>query len=120
MKRLIDIRLNNESQLAGFTKKEDLRYFLKTIADIDYIYRPEFAPTKEMLNDYKKKRISWADYERLFADLLNQRKPEMLVTPSDLDNACLLCSEPKADQCHRRLVSEYLRGKMPDITIRHI
>jgi uncharacterized protein (DUF488 family) len=120
VKRVIDIRLNNASQLAGFTKKEDLRYFLKAIADIDYIYRPELAPTKEILNDYKKKKITWADYERLFKELLNRRKPETLVTLSEIDKACLLCSEPKADQCHRRLVAEYFRGKIPGLNIQHL
>jgi len=120
VKRVIDIRLNNQSQLAGFTKKEDLRYFLKAIADIDYIYRPELAPTKEILNDYKKKKITWADYERLFKELLNQRKPETLIDRSELDKACLLCSEPKADQCHRRLVAEYFHKKMLGISIQHL
>jgi uncharacterized protein (DUF488 family) len=120
VKKVIDIRLNNVSQLAGFTKHEDLKYFLKVIADIDYIYRAELAPTKEILNDYKKKKITWVDYEQRFKELLNQRKPETLVTSSELDKACLLCSEVKADQCHRRLVAEYLKAKFNNIDIRHL
>ena len=46
VKRVIDIRLNNMSQLAGFTKRDDLRYFLRTICNIDYIHLPELAPNK--------------------------------------------------------------------------
>lgn len=120
VKRIIDIRLNNESQLAGFTKKDDLRYFLKTIADIEYRHLPELAPTKEILNDYKKKKITWLDYEQRFKDLLNQRKPETLLALSELDKACLLCSEAKPDRCHRRLVAEYLKAKLGNIEIHHL
>ncbi len=118
--RVVDIRLNNESQLAGFTKKRDLQYFLKSIAGIEYMHRSELAPTKEILDGYKKKRLSWADYERLFLDLLNQRKPEMTLVPTDMDKACLLCSEPKVDKCHRRLVAEYLRGRWGNVEVRHL
>src|SRR3972149_5512641 len=119
VKRLIDIRLNNESQLAGFTKKDNLQYFLKTIAGIEYTHRPEFAPTQDILNGYKKKKITWADYEQRFQKLLKERQVEDLVTSAELDNACLLCSEPTSDKCHRRLVVEYLRSKLGDIEICH-
>jgi uncharacterized protein (DUF488 family) len=120
VQRVVDIRLNNESQLAGFTKKRDLAYFLKSIAGIEYTHRAELAPTKELLDGYKKKRVTWADYERLFLDLLNQRKPEALLARADMDKACLLCSEPKADKCHRRLVAEYLRGKWANVQVMHL
>lgn len=120
VKRLIDIRLNNESQLAGFTKKDDLGYFLKEIANIEYSHRPEFAPTKDILDNYKKKKITWADYEQSFLSLLKERQVENLITAAELDNACLLCSEPKADMCHRRLVSEYLQDKLGTIDIKHL
>src|SRR3990172_5064694 len=79
VKRLIDIRLNNESQLAGFTKKDDLEYFLKTIANIEYSHRPEFAPTKDILDGYKKKKITWADYEQRFQKLLKKHQVEDFV-----------------------------------------
>ena len=59
IKRLVDIRLNNTSQLAGFTKREDLRYFLEAIGNIEYIHLEKFAPSKELLNAYKKKLINW-------------------------------------------------------------
>ncbi|MBI5599248.1 MAG: DUF488 domain-containing protein [Deltaproteobacteria bacterium] len=120
IRRLIDIRLNNESQLAGFTKKDDIEYFLKAIANIEYSHRPEFAPSKEILDGYKKKKITWADYEQRFQALLRERKVEDLIAAADLEKACLLCSEPKPGECHRRLVAEYLRSKLGDIEIRHL
>ena len=120
VKRVIDIRLNNESQLAGFTKKEDITYFLKVIDNIDYVHRPDLAPTKELLDSYKKKKLSWQDYERQFLDLMRDRQAESALKHNDLDKACLLCSEPKADKCHRRLVAEYLRNKWGGMAIHHL
>ena len=120
IRQLIDIRLNNESQLAGFTKKADLEYFLKEISNIEYSHRPEFAPTKDILDGYKKKKLTWADYEQQFQTLLRERRVEDLITAAELDNACLLCSEPTPGECHRRLVAEYLHSKLSDIEIRHL
>ena len=120
IRHLIDIRLNNESQLAGFTKKDDLEYFLKTIANIEYSHRPEFAPTKDILNGYMNKKLTWADYEQRFQILLKERQVEELITTAELDNACLLCSEPTADMCHRRLVAEYLLDKWDSVEIQHL
>ena len=120
VRRVIDVRLNNASQLAGFTKKEDLAYFLREIGGIDYVHRPELAPTKEILDGYKKKNLTWPEYEERFARLVAERQVETLLVPGDLDHACLLCSEPKADKCHRRLVAEYLRGKWGNVEIRHL
>jgi len=118
--RVVDIRLNNESQLAGFTKREDLQYFLETIAGIMYTHRPDLAPTKEILDGYRKKRITWVDYERRFLNLMKERQAEGLMTRIELDKACLLCSEPKADKCHRRLVAEYLQAAWGNVDIRHL
>ena len=120
VKRVVDIRLNNVSQLAGFTKKNDLEFFLHAIAGIEYVHRLELAPTKEILDGYKKKKMSWSEYEERFSKVMIERQIEKLVTPSELDHACLLCSEPKADKCHRRLVSEYLRSKWGNVEIRHL
>jgi uncharacterized protein (DUF488 family) len=120
VKRVVDIRLNNVSQLAGFTKKNDLEFFLKAIAGIEYVHRPELAPTKEILDGYKKKKLSWPEYEERFSRVMVDRRIENIVTPDELDHACLLCSEPKADKCHRRLVSEYLRSKWGNVEIRHL
>ena len=106
VKKVLDIRLHNCSQLAGFTKKEDLAYFLQVIGGIGYEHCLELAPTKELLNNYKRKRLSWADYKTQFIKLIAEREIEKIFRPEDLDYACLLCSEPKADKCHRRLVAE--------------
>jgi len=120
LKRVIDTRLNNVSQLAGFTKKEDLRYFLKEVAGIEYVHEPLFAPTKEILDAYKKEGGAWSTYENRFLDLMRSRHIESAVNRDLLDGACLLCSEPTPHHCHRRLVAEYLREKWGDIEIRHL
>jgi uncharacterized protein (DUF488 family) len=120
IKRLIDVRLNNVSQLAGFTKKEDLRYFTKKICNVDYLHLPELAPTQEMLDDYKKRKGDWGKYEREFLDLMQARSIERKLSPEVLDGACLLCSEEKPVHCHRRLVAEYLKKKWANMEIEHL
>lgn len=120
VRRLVDTRLNNVSQLAGFTKRRDLEYFLRAIAGIDYIHDLQLAPTKNILDDYKKKRIDWAAYERLFLDLMASRRPDERLLPADLDHACLLCSEPTAEHCHRRLVVEFLQAHWPNLVVEHL
>lgn len=119
VKRLVDTRLNNSSQLAGFAKRDDLRYFLDAICGIEYIHLPILAPTQEMLDEYKKSR-SWEVYEKRFRELIEDRKIESAVSPELMDGACLLCSEHEADHCHRRLVAEYLQEKWGGIDIVHI
>jgi uncharacterized protein (DUF488 family) len=118
--RLVDVRLNNVSQLAGFTKKEDLRYFTNAICHIDYVHCPELAPTASMLDSYKKtKHGDWDLYQRQFLDLMRSRQIES--TPREiLDGGCLLCSEEKPDHCHRRLVAEYLKDSWGNVEIEHI
>jgi uncharacterized protein (DUF488 family) len=118
--RLIDIRLNNVSQLAGFAKKDDLIFFLKEICQISYKHILGFAPTEEILNGYKKGEITWDIYAEKFNNLLEERKAENILTKNEIDNSCFLCSESTAEHCHRRLVAEYLKKKMGDIEIRHL
>jgi uncharacterized protein (DUF488 family) len=118
--KIVDIRLNNVSQLAGFTKKDDLEFFLNAVADIGYEHRPEMAPSKELLDCYKKKKLTWSEYETRFSILMIERHIENIIKPKELNNACLLCSEPKADKCHRRLVAEYLKSKWSNVEIRHL
>ncbi len=120
VKRLLDVRLNNISQLAGFTKRDDLRYFARVICDIDYIHLPELAPTQEILDAYKKHKRDWSLYERQFFDLIAKRKIEENVDRELLDGACLLCSEDGPHHCHRRLVAEYLRDKWGNVEIEHL
>ena len=120
VKSLIDTRLNNASQLAGFTKKDDLRYFLSKILNVEYIYAPSLAPTKEILDAYKKHSGSWDIYENKFNDLISIRKIEDKFDPKMLDGACLLCSEATPHHCHRRLVAEYLRDHWGNVEIIHL
>jgi uncharacterized protein (DUF488 family) len=118
--RLIDVRLNNVSQLAGFSKRDDLRFFCESILCIGYLHLPELAPTQEMLDEYKKKRGDWLDYERKFFALMSERKVETILDRAVIDGCCLLCSEPTPENCHRRLVAEYLKAKWGEIEIEHI
>lgn len=116
----MDVRLNNISQLARFTKKDDLRYFTRAICGIDYLQMPALAPTQDMLDAYKKQKRDWPTYECQFRDLMRLRRIEDTISRDDLDHACLLCSEEKPDHCHRRLVAEYLKEKWGDVEIQHI
>lgn len=120
VKRLIDVRLNNVSQLAGFAKRDDLAYFLKVICDCGYRHEPLLAPTKEILDGYKKKQMDWKAYEHRFGELLERRQAQGLVTLDELQNACLLCSEPTPDRCHRRLVAEFLTKHFERLEIYHL
>jgi uncharacterized protein (DUF488 family) len=117
---VIDVRLNNNSQLAGFSKRDDLAYFLKAIAGIEYVHLPALAPTAELLERYRKVDKDWAGYERDFLKLIADRRVETTVPPNLLDGGCLLCSEDKPDHCHRRLVAEYLKRKWGSVEIRHL
>ena len=121
IRRLLDVRLNNVSQLAGFTKREDLRFFLHEICGAEYRHEPLLAPTQEILDKYKKNKGPWRDYEAKFLALMTDRKIEVSLD-RDLFSVptALLCSEPTAEHCHRRLVLEYLRNKWGDLTITHL
>jgi len=118
--RIVDVRLNNVSQLAGFAKRDDLRYFTRELCGADYVHAPELAPTKPMLDDYKKHKGEWAEYERRFLALMRERTIEVNTPPELLDGACLLCSEEKPHHCHRRLVAEYLQRHWGDVEIQHL
>lgn len=120
VKRVVDVRLNNVSQLAGFSKKEDLAYFLNVICGIEYVHVTMLAPTQEMLDAYKKQKGDWRAYERKFIKLIESRRIENSLSRDDLDNACLLCSEEEPTHCHRRLVAEYLQSKWKDVEITHL
>lgn len=119
-KRVVDVRLNNISQLAGFAKKEDLAYFLKEICGMDYVHVPELAPTQAMLDEYKKETHDWSAYEVRFLNLMKERKIEQTVSRDVIADGCLLCSEDKPHHCHRRLVAEYLRDRWGDVEIKHL
>jgi uncharacterized protein (DUF488 family) len=118
--RLLDVRLNNVSQLAGFAKRDDLRYFLREICDIDYHHVPALAPTQDMLDRYKKKGGEWSVYEREFLDLMKTRGIEGSLDRALLADSCLLCSEDNPRHCHRRLVVEYLQEHWGHIDVVHL
>ena len=121
IRRVIDVRLNNTSQLAGFTKRDDLRYFLEAICGAAYQHEPLLSPTEEILNGFKKKTISWEQYESCFRALLEERRVEETVDRQwFMAPAALLCSEPTAEHCHRRLVAEYLAAKWGDVKVVHL
>ena len=121
VKRIVDVRLNNVSQLAGFAKKDDLIYFLKQLGGMDYVHIPELAPTKDILDAYKKQKGDWETYERKFIELMERRHIEDKIPKEVLDEGCLLCSEDKPHHCHRRLVAEYLKSKWNvNVEIKHL
>lgn len=105
---LIDVRLNNVSQLAGFAKRDDLKFFLKELCETEYMHAPGLAPTKMLLNSYKNGGLTWSNYESEFLDLMAKRNVEKLFSKDELSDSCLLCSEHEPHFCHRRLVVEYL------------
>jgi uncharacterized protein (DUF488 family) len=111
VKKVVDVRLHNTSQLAGFAKADDLAYFLKKIGGIQYVHQPLLAPTDLMLKAYKKEKGDWRAYEERFLGLMAERQIENRFKADMFDGACLLCSEDKPHHCHRRLVCEYLNKK---------
>lgn len=108
VKKVVDVRLHNTSQLSGFAKAEDLAYFLNAIGGIEYVHQPLLAPTDPMLRAFKKEKGDWRSYELEFRRLMVERKIEQMFDPEMFDGACLLCSEDKPHHCHRRIVCEYL------------
>lgn len=121
IQRLLDVRLNNVSQLAGFSKRDDLAFFMKTICNADYLHEPLLAPTQDLLDAYKKNNGGWKLYEEQFIDLIQERMIERRIEPGSFEKrTALLCSEPTADRCHRRLVAEYLQTKWGNLSIVHL
>ena len=120
VKILLDTRLNNQSQLAGFAKKDDLPYFLSKIAKIKYSHMPQLAPSKTILDDYRHKKISWKVYEKRYLELIKKRNVKKLFKLSQLKDACFLCSEAKPDHCHRRLLSDFFMQKFKKLKVVHL
>jgi Protein of unknown function, DUF488. len=112
---ILDIRLNNKSQLAGFTKGDDLQYFLSEICQCSYRHCLEYAPTKDILDNYKKKNITWDEYIKLYTALMHERANyrDFFNDFSSHENICLLCSEPTSEHCHRRLIADMIAKKQP-------
>lgn len=121
IERLVDVRLHNTSQLAGFAKRDDLAYFLRTIVGAEYAHEELLAPTPDLLDAYRKKRIGWDEYEAEFRALMRERRIEAALDRSEFEaRSVLLCSEHAPDRCHRRLVAEHLATAWGDIDIIHL
>jgi uncharacterized protein (DUF488 family) len=120
VKRIVDVRLNNTGQLAGFSKRDDLKFFTKEILGAEYVHLPLLAPTQEMLDEYRKEKRGWDHYEKRFRELIAERQIEKKLDPELIDGGCLLCSEDKPHQCHRRIVAEYLKEKWRNVEVLHL
>ena len=117
---LVDTRINNVSQLSGFAKGQDLAFFAKQIGNMKYQHKVDLAPTKELLDKYRKKEITWPQYEVEYLNLLDVRKIGDKVDIEKLHKGCLLCSEHTPEKCHRRLLAEYLQARFTGIKIHHL
>lgn len=117
---IVDTRVNNVSQLAGFTKRDDLEFFAGKLCGMSYRHELRLAPTNEMLRAYKAGDLTWQAYEETYVRLLRARGVELLLDPADLDRAVLLCSEATPERCHRRLAAEYLAQSWTDVEILHL
>lgn len=120
VRRVIDTRLNNRSQLAGFSKADDLAFFLERVSGIDYLYEPSLAPTQDLLDRYKKQKGQWDEYAADYLNLIKGREPERRFSALELDGSCFLCSEHEPDHCHRRLAAEYFQSAYPQIEVVHL
>ncbi len=121
IERLLDVRLNNTSQLAGFAKQADLAWFLGQICNCAYQHEPLLAPEQGMLDAYKKQKGSWDQYSEEFLTLMRSRNIESQIDKESFhQKTVLLCSEPTAENCHRRLVLEYLQQSWKDVIIHHL
>lgn len=118
VRKLVDIRINNASQLAGFAKGTDLKFFMKAICNAEYEHITDLAPTKELLKNYQDKVIDWNGYTLVFKKILQDRHIAERFNVENFDNCCFLCTEDTPEQCHRRLVAEFFKAKNPDKDIR--
>lgn len=116
---LVDVRLNNGSQLAGFAKRDDLAWFARELCGIPYRHETTLAPTAGLLDAYRKRQVDWEGYANAFGQLIRDRAIET-ADPAAFDGVCLLCSEDKPHRCHRRLVAEYLAGCWPGVEVVHL
>lgn len=120
IQKIVDTRIRPNSQLAGFAKSDDLKYFAEELFGMKYEYELDFAPTKELLAKYRNKEISWKEYEVEYLNLLDIRKVKRKVDIEQLHKNCFLCSEHDAEKCHRRLLAEYFQAVNQDVKIVHL
>jgi uncharacterized protein YeaO (DUF488 family) len=115
--RLIDIRINRTSQLAGFAKEQDLRFLIPQLTKMEYLVREDLAPTKELLASYRKKEIAWDKFAENYQQLLRDRVLEKGLSREDFANSILLCSEKEPEKCHRTLLANALIEQFPGLKI---
>lgn len=121
VKKVVDVRLHNTSQLAGFAKADDLSYFLREICGAEYVHQPLLAPTDDILKAFKRDKGDWNVYQGSFLKLMSERRIESRLKPDMFQGSCLLCSEATPHHCHRRLVCEYLNDKWGgSLNVRHL
>lgn len=119
--KLVDVRINNSSQLAGFAKGGDLEYFVKHICNADYVHITDFAPTKDLLSKWRKGEVNWEQYTKIYLDLLKERSIIKKMGVKTFDNSCFLCSEDTPEMCHRRLLVEYMKeNSVEEVKIIHL
>jgi uncharacterized protein (DUF488 family) len=119
VRKLIDIRINKTSQLAGFAKGTDLPYLLRVSAGIAYEAIENLAPSKELLKRYRSKEISWDSFENMYLEQIKSSGSLETLKPNDFENACLLCSEHSSEKCHRRVLAEEMH-KLWGIKVVHL
>ena len=121
VKQLVDVRINNSSQLAGFAKGKDLEFFFFFFCHIPYQHVDDFAPTKELLDKWHKEEVTWEEYVEIYVNLLKTRDVIRKYGVKAFDGSCFLCSEDTPEQCHRRLLAEYLQAHSKEkVTIVHL
>lgn len=117
--RVVDVRLNNTSQLAGYSKKDDLEYVLELV-NIKYRHIPALAPSGELMKAFKSKEISWEEYVETYSKMISDQDPAGLVELKEGEKICLLCSEDDPKHCHRRLLAEHLAKKIKGLEVQHL
>lgn len=121
VKRVIDVRAHNTSQLAGFAKNPDLGYLLKEILQVEYVEIPELTPDPNMVKAYRAGEIDWEQYAQTYQERLDEFRVESIVDPALLEHGCLLCSEHEPHTCHRKVAAEYLTHKLrKNMKIQHL
>lgn len=122
VKKIIDVRLFNRSQLLGFTKYPDIEYFLRNLSGIDYVHDLQFAPSEMILDSYKKKYINWQDYEEAFAARMKTQNIDEYIKKNyaEHESYCLMCTEISPQYCHRRLVAEKISEVLGDVEVIHL
>ena len=121
IRRVLDVRLSNTSQLAGFTKMQDLPYFLDALCGADYVHEPLLAPTRELMERYRKGKSSREEFRAGYLRLLAERRVAERLERKVLEGpTALLCAETDAAQCHRSFAAEYLARRWPDLKPVHL